>query len=467
MEELRALTASEREGFLEAIARHRAAAWRVSAASALTLSVAVAVVALLSAPLWYAALGLGADVLNLFTPTRNLLGDFMEYVNHWDDSAQPAGAARWIVLLAWAALPGALVMGCIAFTLRRALSVLAGHERVALEGRVPHEFTLEEQRLRNVIAEMSIAAGIRQPSVLIVESGGYGAGIFGSDDEPAVVISRALLADLDRAELQGVAAHLVGSIAQGDLPIGRGASLTLAFFNLMSRLALVLNEPGAGKSLARTFAGLLLPTSAHIEQVAAAIGESFASDSPQSPRPQTQDWKDYAKLVFAGPVVMLGFFGGIVSFLVLGPLLSLAWRQRKYMADATAVRLTRDPDTLAGALEKLAARGGGAPLGKWTGHLAVAGGATSPGLMSGSFVPMLPSTDQRLRALRKLGATLTRATKQMPLKQTLIVSALLSVVGLLTAVLLPLLVWVSAALSALFLGLPLGIVHLLLRWIGH
>lgn len=467
MEDLVALTPGEREGFLEAIARHRAAAWRVRAASVLTLTAAALVVALLSAPLWYGALAIGADVLNLVVPTRNLLGDFMQVVNNWDDSAHPVDAARWITMLAWAALPGAVVMGCIALALRRALRVLAAHERASLEGRVPHELTLEEQRLRNVIAEMSIAAGMREPAVLIVEAGGYGAGIFGTEDEPVIVISRALLSDLDRAELQGVAAHLVGSIAQGDLPIGRGAALTLAFFNLMSRLAMVITERGAGRAMARTFAGLLLPTAARIEHVAAAIGESFASHEPNMPEPPEKNWKDYAKFVLAGPVAMLGFFGGIVSFLVLGPLLSLAWRQRKYMADATAVRLTRDPDTLAGALEKLAARGGGAPLGQWTGHLAVAGGVAARGFMTGSFVPMLPSADQRLRALRKLGATLTRETQRLPLEKRILVGALLGVVGVLTIVLLPLLVYVSVALSALLLGIPLSLVHLLLRWIGH
>jgi Zn-dependent protease with chaperone function len=465
-EDFRALTPGEREGFLDAIARHRAAAWRVTAASTLTLAIAALVVALLSAPLWYAAVGLGADLLNLLTPTRNLIGEFMIYVDDWQDSPIPVGAARWALWLCCAALPGALVMTLIACALKRALDVMAVHETASLNGKVPHELTLPEQRLRNVIIEMSIAAGIAPPGVLIVEGAGSGAGIFGSEREPLVVISRALLAHLNRAELQGVAAHLVGSIAQGDLTIGRRASLSLAFFNLTSRLALVLNEPGAGKSLARLLLGLMTPTRARLEPVAFAISEGFAGE-PAAPRPRTATWQDYAKLVLMGPVVMLGFFGGIVSFLVLGPLLSLAWRQRKYMADATAVRLTRDPDTLAGALEKLSAAGGGAPLGRWTAHLAVAGGQSSRNLMMGSFVPMLPSADQRLRALRKLGATLTRATRRLSLKKRVLLSVLLSAVGLLTAVLLPLLVYVSAALSMLFLGLPLSIAHLLLRWSGH
>ena len=465
VDDFRALTPGEREGFLDAIARHRRAAWRVTAASAFTLVTAVLIAALLSAPLWFAAFALAADVLNLLTPTPNFIGQFMMYVDDWQDSASPAGFARWTLWLACAALPGAVIMGVIAFALRRALNLLGAREAEALKGRVPHELTLPEQRLRNVIAEMSLAAGIREPRVLIVEGAGYGASIFGTDDAPLIVISRALLTHLDRDELQGIAAHLVGSIAQGDLRLGRGAALTLAFFNLMSRLALVFNERGTARALAKVFGALLLPTPVRLETVAFAIGESFSSEK----RAETQGpahWRDYLKLIFMGPVIMVGFFGGIVSFLVLGPLLSLAWRKRKYMADATAVRLTRDPDTLAHALEKLSSKGGGTPIGQWAAHLAVASGPAVRGLTAG-FVPMLPSADQRLRALRKLGATLTRATRRIPLRTLVIVSVLFSIVGALTAVLLPLLVYVSAALSMLFLGLPVAVLHVLLRWLGH
>jgi hypothetical protein len=80
---------------------------------------------------------------------------------------------------------------------------------------------------------------------------------------------------------------------------------------------------------------------------------------------------------------------------------------------------------------------------------------------------MFPSLDRRLAALRKLGATLTRAPKQpIPLKTLFIIVPLLSVAGVLMIVLLPMLAYVSAALSMLFTGLPVGILHVLLRWIG-
>ena len=63
-------------------------------------------------------------------------------------------------------------------------------------------------------------------------------------------------------------------------------------------------------------------------------------------------WRTYAWMPLVGPLVISGFFGGLICMLVLGPLLALTWRQRKYLADATAVQLTRDPNTLGSALEK-------------------------------------------------------------------------------------------------------------------
>jgi len=39
--------------------------------------------------------------------------------------------------------------------------------------------------------------------------------------------------------------------------------------------------------------------------------------------------------------------------------------------------------------------------------------------------------------------------------------------AVLVAMLFPLLIWLSLALTMLFTGMPFAIVHLLLRWLGH
>src|SRR5262249_54503349 len=112
-------------------------------------------------------------------------------------------------------------------------------------------------------------------------------------------------------------------------------------------------------------------------------------------------WRTLVWAPLVGPVLIAGFLGGLVSSMVLTPLLALAWRQRKYMADAIAVRLTRDPDALAGALTRM---GGGATFAPWAAHLCVAESRGSGTSLGNSFVPMIPGSAHRLRALVKMGA---------------------------------------------------------------
>jgi hypothetical protein len=165
---------------------------------------------------------------------------------------------------------------------------------------------------------------------------------------------------------------------------------------------------------------------------------------------------------------MTGFLGAIVNLFMLGPLLSLAWRQRKYMADATAVRLTRDPDTLAGALEQMTKQRS-APLAPWAAHMSVTDHkGRQSGVFGGSAVPMFPSIDRRLRALGTMGAHITlAASPKIPLKIWLIATPLVAILVACVGIMLPLLVWLSLALTGLFGGIPFGIVHMILRALGH
>jgi hypothetical protein len=200
----------------------------------------------------------------------------------------------------------------------------------------------------------------------------------------------------------------------------------------------------------------------------ATAGRSSISGPRAALAARWEKIRPYLWLPLAGPLVMTGFLGAIFNLFVLGPLLSLAWRQRKYMADATAVRLTRDPDTLARALEQVTAARG-APLAPWAAHMSVADhSGQQAGVFGRNALPMFPSIDRRLRALGAMGAHITRAARpQISLRTWLIIAPLLAVLAVLVAILFPLLIWVSLALTMLFSGIPFGIVHVLLRWLGH
>ena len=94
---------------------------------------------------------------------------------------------------------------------------------------------------------------------------------------------------------------------------------------------------------------------------------------------------------------------------MLGSCIALVWRTRRYLADASAVELTRDPDGLAGALTKLARDDTGIPGGAWASHLFIVApsGDTSAGASGFQGVSPLsfhPSLARRLKRLDRVGA---------------------------------------------------------------
>lgn len=120
---------------------------------------------------------------------------------------------------------------------------------------------------------------------------------------------------------------------------------------------------------------------------------------------------------------LIGIGVAIINLFLSGPLLTFAWRSRGYLADATAVDLTRDPDGLAQALGALAERRGRLPGTAWLELLQVVGssGGGRPGAGrvpslsdTGLTVSLAPPIDKRLRRLEAMGASTPEATSTMP-----------------------------------------------------
>src|SRR5262245_33407303 len=96
---LRPWREGERESFFEAIARHRKAAWRITAVCELAWVALALVAAVLLAPLLYCLLGLALDVVNFVVPTPDVWR-FSEYAINKAQTLSPALAAVWILVLA-------------------------------------------------------------------------------------------------------------------------------------------------------------------------------------------------------------------------------------------------------------------------------------------------------------------------------------------------------------------------------
>ncbi len=223
----------------------------------------------------------------------------------------------------------------------------------------------EEPRLRNVVEEMAIAAGAPMPRLAIIETPALNAFAYGTGPERAVVgVTRGLIDTLSRDELQGVVAHEIAHILNEDIRHATFASV------IAGTIALVAELLARGASGRRT---------------------SHRSSS---------DGRGNAGLAVLALIV--------VAFVILAPivakLLQMAMsREREYLADATSVRLTRNPLGLIGALEKLDAGPplpGALPAAQ---HLFIVNPRHHVAERAGALMSTHPPTKQRIARLRDLG----------------------------------------------------------------
>jgi Zn-dependent protease with chaperone function len=232
----------------------------------------------------------------------------------------------------------------------------------------------EEQTLRNVVEEMSIASGVPVPQVYVLEDeqaiNAFAAGFTSAD--AVVAVSRGCLQKLTRDELQGVVAHEFSHILNGDMRLNlrlMGIIHGILVIGLIGWL-LLRNAPRASGRRSKDSGGAILAM--------LAIG---------------------AALMIIGYVGV--FFGRMIQAAVS--------RQREFLADASAVQFTRNPGGLVGALRKIAGFDHGAsgsllenPHAMETAHLFFATGIKL------SFTNLLathPPIDQRIRALDPTGST--------------------------------------------------------------
>lgn len=226
----------------------------------------------------------------------------------------------------WVAGLTALVVG--ASSLGKIMSLRAGGGVVArsVGGRLldPTTRDQDERRLTNIVEEMSIAAGVPMPEIYVLDQedgiNAFAAGF--SPQDAAVAVTRGCLKKLNRDELQGVIAHEFSHILNGDM------RLNIQLIGLIFGL-LVLSIIGQG-----------------------LVRSAFYSHAG-SRRGNSKEGGGIVVLVVALGIILLlaGWLGVLFGRL----LQSAVSRQREFLADASAVQFTRNPQGLAGALRKIGA----------------------------------------------------------------------------------------------------------------
>ena len=380
-----------RESFLDAQRRNRRAIWRLSTLCVLAAVVMGIPLALIVTPLVYAVALIAADIINLFSPLPPALWTQAEEVARfgmvalgWALQHQPADTHALAIGAAVLLLPGvalSLFLWLTMSALFRRSGV--GGALLALKAREPNQNNLKELQLADVTQEMAIAAGLPAPGVMLVDAPGANAAAIGTSAEDArIVVSRRLLDDLSRDELEGVLAHLIASIGNGDL---RVAFRLTAVFETCGLLVTIVNAPFGPQSrrtlwrIVRYGLGGSAKDSGANEAAAVAdlltrnvsldtddIDRLFDTTAKKSIFRSIRNFLLFP-IFFTNAAIKLSLW--FFSVAVLGPSVALLWRTRQYLADASSVQLTRNPDGLAGALQKLNEDAGAIPGGDWASFL--------------------------------------------------------------------------------------------------
>lgn len=164
----------------------------------------------------------------------------------------------------------------------------------------------EQRELANIVREISLAAGMAPPAVFVIPDPAPNALATGRDSAHATIaLTAGALALFDREETQGVVAHEIAHIAAGDTMVMTMVSVLFGSVALLG------------------------------------------------------DWGRRAPIVAGGPRIGLLLIAiPVYFFALLSPLVSrllalMVARQREFLADATAVELTRNPSGLVRALRKI------------------------------------------------------------------------------------------------------------------
>lgn len=208
----------------------------------------------------------------------------------------------------------------LAGSLYRILALSGGGKVVAesLGGQLLAQDTQDpnQRKLLNVVQEMAIASGTPAPPVyLLANEPGINAFAAGLSPRDAVIgVTRGAIDHLSRDQLQGVIAHEFSHIFNGDM-------------RLNLRLMGVLN-------------GIL---------ILGILGYYLLYSVSFSRRRRSSNQSAGAILALAIGLIVIGFagtfFGGLIKAAVS--------RQREFLADASAVQFTRNPEGIAGALKRI------------------------------------------------------------------------------------------------------------------
>jgi len=339
-----------RDDFFAAQRRHRRAADVLSALAAISVMFVSVPLAAIVFPLLFGIAALVSMVVSVATGGASLVDRLLATGGHFVEGENAFLEA--IVLGLIIVLPGALLMFAIWIRSLKVLASVEPAQLVELYGaRLLQSGDFEERQLSNVVEELAIAAGIPPPIVRIADSEAVNAAALVPDERRALIlVTRGLLDRCNRSETQALLASSVAMIANGDALAAFRWMGAAAAFNVAADL---LQGPltAEARMRLRTLFPLVRSGMLAESRDSARAVELLLGPPPSVPDDPTRGrLKTALVFPFVFASAMFNLVGFLANLLFLSPALALLLRRRRYLADATAVQLTRDPQNLAAGL---------------------------------------------------------------------------------------------------------------------
>ena len=220
------------------------------------------------------------------------------------------------------------------------------------------------KQLHNIVEEMAIASGLPKPKVYIINDTAINAFATGRNPEHSVVcVTTGCLQRLTRPELTAVVAHEMSHIQNSDIKVMTMAAILVGLAVLLSDFLLRMFFWGGLRG--------------------------------------RRNSKDGGGLAVAG--IVLGLLLAILTPVIAQVIRMAISRKREYLADASAVQMTRYPGGLASALLKI--KNDSEPLeaaNKATAHLYIANPLKGQKIWMKSMFATHPPIDDRISRLNAM-----------------------------------------------------------------
>ena len=235
-------------------------------------------------------------------------------------------------------------------------------DKIVLSMSGAHEITHDTYHdLWNVVENLSITAGLPMPKVYVMDDPAPNAFATGRNKEhSAVAVTTGLLAMMDRNELEGVIAHELSHIGNKDILLQTVVVVLVGFITLLADFF---------------------------------IRSTFWSGG----RDREGNGGTIALIIGIVLSILAPLFAQLIQLAIS--------RKREFLADASGALLTRYPEGLASALEKISGyQGGMKTANRATAHMFIAN-PFGPGGFKGKASTLFmthPPVEQRIKALRDM-----------------------------------------------------------------